>query len=46
MFKTVLGVLEKLFLSIGMASLAILGIVVVALIAGLLFADKILKLIF
>lgn len=46
MFRGLFGMMGNMFLGLGMLALAIFGLVAVALIGVLLFADKILKLIF
>ncbi len=46
MFKALFSMVGNMFLGLGMLALAIFGLVAVAIIAALLFADQILKLIF
>ncbi|MCI0532433.1 MAG: hypothetical protein L0Y74_10905 [candidate division Zixibacteria bacterium] len=46
MLKALLGMFANFFLAIGFLGLAVFGIVVVCLIAGLFVADKILNFIF
>ncbi len=46
MIRALLGMVGNMFLGLGMLTLAIFGLVAVFLIGVLLFADKILKLIF
>ena len=46
MLRALFGMIGNMFLGLGMLALAIFGIVAVVLIGVLLFADKILKLIF
>ena len=46
MVRTLFGMVGRIFLGLGMISLALVGLVAILVIVGLLFADKILQMIF
>jgi hypothetical protein len=46
MLKSLLGMIANFFLALGILGLAVFGIVVVGLIAGLFLADKVLNFLF
>jgi hypothetical protein len=46
MVKVLFGMIGRVFLGLGMISLALVGLMAILVIVGLLFADKILQMIF